>query len=135
MFKTLTTALLMAAIALPVSASETPYSDAFFEDWKGVLESWGQLHGRAEYVTALERAKAIELDPKQRIKTLEGTIKMCSIMEKGRVSAASISQAITKDAGGTKSITRDSELQVRWIMAQAALNSTVHTVCPGVARL
>lgn len=135
MLKTLTTALLMAAIALPASAAETNYIDAFFEDWKGVIESLGQVGGQSEYADALERAKAIELDPDQRLKTIEGAIKVCEIMEKGRIGSGEMSRAITSDLGGRRALGNDRALRVRWIMAQAALKSSIYVICPQVARL
>lgn len=131
----LTSLLLAGVISTAPSPSEFPLSDAYFEDWKNVIEAAGALNPSPDYATALERAKEIETTPKKRIEALEGVVRVCEVMRKGRISPDEFSRSITRDMGGWRRVNSDRESRVKWIMYQAALKSAVHVVCPAAGEL
>jgi hypothetical protein len=124
-------ALLLAGVVSSTSApSEFPFSDAYFADWINVIESAGQINSSPDYATALERVKQIEATPDKRIKALEGAVKACETMIKGRISPGEFSRSITREMGGWRTVNRSEESRVKWIMYQGALKSATHVVCP-----
>jgi hypothetical protein len=124
-------ALLLAGVVSSASApSEFPFSDAYFADWINVIESAGQLNSSPDYATALERAKQIEATPDKRIKALEGAVRVCETMIKGRISPGEFSRSITREMGGWRTVNSNGESRVKWIMYQGALKSATHVVCP-----
>lgn len=122
--------LLAGVISAAPAPSEFPFSDAYFADWINVIESAGQINSSPDYATALERVKQIETTPDKRIKALEGAVKVCETMIKGRISPGEFSRSITREMGGWRTVNSNGESRVKWIMYQGALKSATHVVCP-----